>query len=58
MENVIDRTFYILDGLKNLGPEYFELKIRLVHQELQDAKNEPNIIARAATPGYAKEMPR
>jgi hypothetical protein len=39
-QETIDRTFYILDGLKNLGPEYFDLKIRLVHQELQEAKEE------------------
>lgn len=37
---ILDRTFYILDALKNLGPEYFDLKIRLVHQELQEAKEE------------------
>ncbi len=39
-QDTIDRTFYILDGLKNLGPEYFDLKIRLVHQELQEAQAE------------------
>lgn len=36
----LDRTFFVLEALKNLGPEYFDLKIRLVHQELQDAKRE------------------
>lgn len=51
----IDRTFYILDGLKNLGPEYFDLKIKLVHQELQEAKAEAFDLALAATPGYAGE---
>ncbi len=39
-QETLDRTFYILDALKNLGPEYFDLKIRLVHQELQEAKAE------------------
>lgn len=56
--NLIDRTFYVLDGLKNLGPEYFGLKIRLVHQECQEAKAETIDLARAATPGYAQEKPR
>lgn len=50
-KEALDRTFHVLHGLRNLGPEHFDLKIRLVHQELQDAKLET--LRTAATPGYA-----
>lgn len=58
MRNVIDQTFETLHALRNLGPEYFDLKIKLVHQDLQEAKSQTTSIARAATPGYAKENRR
>lgn len=50
-KDALDRTFHVLHGLRNLGSEYFDLKIRLVHQELQDAKHDD--LRAVATPGYA-----
>lgn len=53
-KNALDRTFFILHDLRNLGPEHFSLKIRLVHQELQEAKQEDHeSFVRALTPGFA-----
>lgn len=46
--NALDITFETLHALRNLGPEFFALKIRLVHQELQEEK-----MRLLLTPGHA-----
>jgi hypothetical protein len=52
-KNAIDLTFETLHALRNLGPEFFDLKIRLVHQDLQEEKNRHASYVRALTPGHA-----